>query len=1307
MMKKGMKIAGLLFALVLALGGFAACNASNQTEQQKPGLPQSILLSGFESDRELLTMMFSNIRAKVEVSDEHVTDGTNSAKMTIYGKLSNDGTYYKDNDFYIIPGNAFLNKTDYSDVVGYSIDVFNAGDKPIDMAFGYNHLLMSSDTYLIGKRTLVPGANHLTFEINNNAVKTFVDVTAIKDFAFYVEGRDVEDDPSVLYFDNFRAEVLPHTSQGGEPNEIIDFSKPEDIGKFAMFGNFTSLLRAPLFELNSDLRYVLSGKNSMKVTFNAKKGNKEEVDCPGFRTCDDMFKIPDTYDLSRTYLHFDMYNDTDEEITVRIAMFSHIASDYFSTTVAIQPHSWAASGNQILLSDVDDVFVGNGLGNLMSVAFEIIGLKDPGSCIYLDNLTLTDETGNPAKPMPRLVAPSLSVDGTTVSWNAVENASGYSVQVNNEAWSAPQTETSYTLDRSTAGNYTVRVKALGDDTHYRDSDEIGITVLVTEKLGTPMLAAEHNSVNWNAVDHATGYQVKVDDEEWSEVQTELSYSLEGVSPGAHIVSVIAVSDSDIYTQSDEATITVNVVEQLAAPVLSLNGKTVTWEVVEGADKYSVQVNGEVATEQTETSYVLTAIAGGEYTVKVTAISGDNNVENSFAAQIKVTVEEKLGTPVLMTVDTTVSWIAIPNADGYLVKVGDGEWSAAQKETKYTLIEEAFGTYEIFVKAVADEAWYLESETAETSVIVRDTAAPELTYSELNKVDKGTSVMLGAKGIKDYLTVTDLSEFELTYRVMKYGASGAEEIATSTSNIMVQGGEYYEVYVTATDKSEAKNRSRAYLVFAAADIADRLNTWQNCNADLWNDGTLNITNNGEFVFRGYEFKDRYEFVADEFGNTSLKLKAGGAQFQTMFLYDAAKPNIRFTVRLETELTNLSGDLFTVEGVTITAGDIGKTFVINKNLSPLDGNVSLWLDVNVDGIKNKDVWVVIDNIETFAASALTVSAENDRVKKDSGANIIFTAEELGIRGADCLGNELSTLKVAEVKFNGVVNVDYLDGYMLTNAPDGTYEVTFTATDRYGFTASKTITVIVGELPPEITVINTDNYVDSDTIIMFTDNGIADYLTVTGHGGDLSVTWRVIKNGVEELTSVNSITVRAGEYYEVYVTATEENVSSKSYILFADSALNDVLKTLNGKIETAESGIQYVSCDGEIAFGINNAGKISEAITDGNTEICLSGVTTGLQFFLPYATETSVSISFSLRIEGTFEGEGALVTIGEETVTVVDVGKEVVVAYNSAAWFPSDVSGVPGIMFTLDSVTVSELFLSDSNAKIYIDNIVIRAA
>ena len=189
-MRKKWGIAGLMLALVLAVCGFAACNDTDKTSQEKPNLPQSVLLSGFESDKELLTMIFSNMHAKVEISDEHVTDGKHSAKMTVYGKLSDDKTYYKDNDFYIVPGNAFLSKMDYSDVVGYSIDIFNASNKPLNFVFGYNHLLMSADTYTIGRRVLQPGENHLTFEIDNNVVKTFTDVTAIKDFAFYVEGRD-------------------------------------------------------------------------------------------------------------------------------------------------------------------------------------------------------------------------------------------------------------------------------------------------------------------------------------------------------------------------------------------------------------------------------------------------------------------------------------------------------------------------------------------------------------------------------------------------------------------------------------------------------------------------------------------------------------------------------------------------------------------------------------------------------------------------------------------------------------------------------------------------------------------------------------------------------------------------------------------------------------------------------------------------------------------------------------------------------------------------------------------------------------
>ncbi len=1146
-MRKKWGIAGLMLALVLAVCGFAACNDTDKTSQEKPNLPQSVLLSGFESDKELLTMIFSNMHAKVEISDEHVTDGKHSAKMTVYGKLSDDKTYYKDNDFYIVPGNAFLSKMDYSDVVGYSIDIFNASNKPLNFVFGYNHLLMSADTYTIGRRVLQPGENHLTFEIDNNVVKTFTDVTAIKDFAFYVEGRDIDDEPTVLYLDNFRAEVLPHESKGGAANEKIDFSVPEDSSKFAMFGGFTSLTTAPVFERNSDLRYVLTGKNSMKVTFNAKKGG-EGVDCPGFRTCDDLFKIPDTYDLTKTYLHFDMYNDTDEEITVRVALFSHIATDYFASTVAIQPRSWAASGNRILLGAVDDAFVGNGLGNLMSVAFEVIGLKTAGSAIYLDNLTLTDENGNPATQILPLAAPSVSAEGKTVTWNAVENAIGYSVQVNDGEWSAPQTETSYTLNRSTAGNYTVRVKALGDGVRYRDSDATGITVLITEKLATPT----------------------------------------------------------------------------------------------------------------------------------------------------VTVE-----------DNVISWYVVENADGYKIKINNGEWSNAQTEIEYTLTEP--GTYTVYVKAVADEEYYLDSEEAHISVTVTDISAPVFgTHSELNKVAKNTTVTLGEKGIKNYLTVTDFSGFDLEYRVVKYGARGAEELAAATQNFTVLGGEYYEVYVTATDKSEAKNTSRACLVFAAADIADRLETLADSEAvPLGGAGEIDLKVNGSDLIRGFKFDaNTFKVERDSFSNASLKMKSvANNAFELMF--HRVNCYARFTVRLETELNGLSGNLFAIGGVTITANDIGEKFVVNVQLTDRGDGLSTNLVTAYTAIQGKDVWVVIDNIEIFTPNAPIVTAESETVKKDSGADITFTATAFGVSGEDYLGNELKELKVTEVKFNDTVKAEYTDGYALNNASDGTYKITFTATDRYGMQTTKTVTVIVGELPPEITVTNIDNYVASGTAVALGENGIENYLSVQGNGGgNVSVSYRVMKNGSEEIANAQSITVGAGEYYEIFVTATEGNATAKSYILFAESSLSGVLKTLNGNIETVNN--EYIRYNGAVALKVFNGNISGMVSSNGNTEICLSGVESGLQLFFPYDTSVGLTVSFTVRVEGTFASEGDLISMDNAfNVTVADAGKNIAVTYSSSSWFPPEAFSIDGLYSTLDSITVSELFLSDANAKIYIDNIIVKAA
>ena len=79
MKKSKVKIAAALLSASLVLSGAAACDKKDNDPAPPPPVQQEVLLSGFESNEELLSMIFSNMSARVEVSDEHVTSGEHSA----------------------------------------------------------------------------------------------------------------------------------------------------------------------------------------------------------------------------------------------------------------------------------------------------------------------------------------------------------------------------------------------------------------------------------------------------------------------------------------------------------------------------------------------------------------------------------------------------------------------------------------------------------------------------------------------------------------------------------------------------------------------------------------------------------------------------------------------------------------------------------------------------------------------------------------------------------------------------------------------------------------------------------------------------------------------------------------------------------------------------------------------------------------------------------------------------------------------------------------------------------------------------
>lgn len=80
-------------------------------------------------------------------------------------------------------------------------------------------------------------------------------------------------------------------------------------------------------------------------------------------------------------------------------------------------------------------------------------------------------------------------------------------------------------------------------------------------------------------------------------------------------------------------------QALSAPNLTLNEKTVSWEKVENAANYIVNVNGVDLNNQTALNYTLTNTEAGDYVIKVKAVSGSDNFKNSeYSQSVTIKVE---------------------------------------------------------------------------------------------------------------------------------------------------------------------------------------------------------------------------------------------------------------------------------------------------------------------------------------------------------------------------------------------------------------------------------------------------------------------------------------------------------------------------------------------------------------------------------------------------------------------------------------------------------------------------------------------
>lgn len=229
------------------------------------------------------------------------------------------------------------------------------------------------------------------------------------------------------------------------------------------------------------------------------------------------------------------------------------------------------------------------------------------------------------------------------------------------------------------------------------------------KIPAPVITLSGNIVSWQKVQNARIYRVSVGTDSYE--TNDLNYTITKNVPGSWDVRVMAVAQGSNYADSEwsnKVTYALDVTP-LAAPVLTLSDKTVTWPKIANADAYDIYLNGTKISSQAGMSYTIEQTALGTYGIKVKATSASALFSESvFSNEVSYKIEAKdLLIPVIVNHYNVFSWAAIENADSYNVYVNDALLKSVST-TSMELDVTQKGSYKVEVEAASASSFYKTS-----------------------------------------------------------------------------------------------------------------------------------------------------------------------------------------------------------------------------------------------------------------------------------------------------------------------------------------------------------------------------------------------------------------------------------------------------------------------------------------------------------------------------------------------------------------------------------------------------------------------
>ncbi len=217
---------------------------------------------------------------------------------------------------------------------------------------------------------------------------------------------------------------------------------------------------------------------------------------------------------------------------------------------------------------------------------------------------ITLEEAKPMLSIPsNIILESTTSSSITVTWDEVENADGYEIEADGEI--IGNNSTSYThSDLAPSSEHKYRVRAKNEELFSEWSEA---ETCITLEEAKPMLSIPSNiilesttsssiTVTWDEVENADGYEIEADGE-IIDNNKSTSYTHSDLAPSSEHKYRVRAKSNEILSEWSEF-LTFTTLDKLDVPeniktIATSDSIVITWDEVEGAKGYDVEVDGEV------------------------------------------------------------------------------------------------------------------------------------------------------------------------------------------------------------------------------------------------------------------------------------------------------------------------------------------------------------------------------------------------------------------------------------------------------------------------------------------------------------------------------------------------------------------------------------------------------------------------------------------------------------------------------------------------------------------------------------------